>query len=685
MGLALDVSGRLRELREPVDELQRTQRNALVLLAGAALTLLPHFGHLPLWISAGASALLLVRAGLTLWNKPAPPRWVLILLSILAAFGIYRSFGTLVGRDAGVASLVLLAGFKLLEMRARRDLFVVVFLCFFLLLTQFFYGQGLTVFILGLLSVLLLVVSLTLFHAGELPASVLRSSIKDAGKALLVAAPLAILAFVLFPRLSSPLWGLPLDANAGRTGLSETMAIGDVSTVAQSDEIVFRIKFLQGLPSQSQRYFRGPVLARFDGTTWRPLLDASRPEVAVRNIPVDAQRLDQDITLEPQSRPWLFALEQPVVLPTVNGDATRMTREGLMIAPTLSREKMRYSVTSVPMDAWQNIEQLPAGSRARQFYIDLPQGSNPRLLQWAADLRQKIGVSQSDPTPFIAAILKHLHEQPFRYTLEPPELPKLNPIDAFFFDTQAGFCEHYAQAFTVLMRALDFPARVVTGYQGGEVNPVDNRLTIRQLDAHAWVEVWVENRGWIRVDPTGAVAPERIDSGFSASFPTRSFSGTGASGAASWFGWVRSLADATGTSWNDWVVGFGSQRQREFFGKIGMPDMDWEQLLLYLLAAGVIGLGIIALLNRPRRTAASQAARWRKRLAKPFVATSQAPAENEDLRAWQRRIGSNLAAEEATALERAILAFEAQFYAPASATPPALGAAIRQLATARKA
>lgn len=666
----MNIAQRLEEfhvfaqwLRNPVTEVQRAQRNALILLLGATLTLLPHFFHLPLLIWITTTLLLLGRAWLTLQNKPGPHGMWLVLFALVLGGAIWQEFGTVVGREAGVASLVLLAGFKLLEMRARRDLFVIVFLCFFLLLTQFLNEQSFITFLTGCGALVVLISALVMFHSGNAPASTLRAAMRDSLRTLAMAAPLAVLAFFLFPRIAGPLWGMPGDAYAGKTGLSDTMTPGQISKLVQSDETAMRIKFDGSPPPAEQRYFRGPVLTRFDGRTWRAS-DLVAPGLAVR-APANAPIVRQDVTMEPSQHRWLFALEQAIRLPLIDGQQALITRDGTLLNFAPVREKLRYTVESIAGAQMQLSASGSIAPLARPLYIDLPAGFNPRALQWAADLRKQLGVDEAEPQVFINAIMTHFRTQPFRYTLEPPALPR-DTVDAFFFDTRAGFCEHYAQTFVVLMRALDFPARVVTGYQGGEVNPYDGLLTVRQLDAHAWAEVYSPTRGWLRVDPTAAVAPERVEQGFTARFPERAgaLGGTGLQ-MPQWMLRLRNYGDALGTFWGEWVVGYSVEQQRRFFRSIGLQEANWSQLAWVLLGAAGVGMGLIWLWTRPKRPAPQGAAKLRAQLVKTTTAAGLAPLPEEGLQTWAARVAPGLPAAQAALLNRLAALLQTIAYAPA--------------------
>jgi transglutaminase-like putative cysteine protease len=664
-------ASRLGRILSGADDLAREQRNALVLLVGCLCTLLPHLWFLPTWIGALALALLALRGGLTLSNRPPLPKWPLFALAGVAAWGIWSQFGTLIGREAGVASLVLLTGAKLLEMRARRDLFVTVFLCFFLLFTQFLYGQTIPIFLLGLVAVVVLVFALTLFHSGSLPVRSLRLSLTDSFKMLLIAAPLALVVFYLFPRAASPLWGVPQSSQQARTGLSDSMSPGDVTRLAQNDAVVMRVEFPGGIPPNAQRYFRGPVLTQFDGRTWRP--DTSFTALLPVRPPAPeegATQVLQTITLEPQQTPWLFALEHPIALPALSGSTVTLTGDGLLLTSRPQTERVRYAVSSQPGGVWRAETDIDIEPILRQRYTNLPAGFNPRAMTWATELRNRIGVNVGDPQPFINALLAHIREQPYRYTLEPPALGR-DSVDEFFFDTRAGFCEHYAQAFVVLMRAMDFPARVVTGYQGGDVNPVDGVLLVRQRDAHAWAEVWFAGRGWVRVDPTAAVAPSRVESGFGSVFPERAGATLGGFNAPDWVNRLRNWADAIDTAWSVWVVNYGGQTQRDLLGKLGIEDLDWQKILLWLLGLGTAAMALIWWLTRPRLPKPDEASRLMRSLRSTFEREGLAPEPAEPLSAWRKRIAAQLDARRLALLDRTISAIERALYGPLSTSEQA--------------
>lgn len=568
--------------------MSRDKADTLLLLAACILILAPHAEHLPGWITLACGALLMWRGWITFRGNRMPPRWLLMPIAVLAMAGVYVTYKTFFGREAGVTMLVLLLAFKLLEMRARRDLFVVVFLSFFLMLTNFFYSQTIGAAVMMVTAVvLLLTAQLSFQYTGAAPPLKRRLALG----ALIVglAIPLTLVLFILFPRIQGPLWGLPGDAQAGRTGLSDSMAPGNLSNLALSGEIAFRVRFIDPAPPKSKLYWRGPVLGNYDGRTWTPLqprANAIRPIVVrPRGEPIRYQ-----VTLEPNGRRWLFALGLPQATPQVANNPARITSDLQIVTRRPIDQRIRYDAASyIDFDLQPN--ESPDVLRS---WLELPPGFNPRTLAFAARLRSRFNSEME----MINAVLGFFRTEKFSYTLEPPLLGQ-HAVDEFLFSTRAGFCEHYASAFVVLMRALDIPARVVTGYQGGEINHVDGFMTVRQSDAHAWAEVWLKDRGWVQVDPTAAVAPDRVEKNLTSVIPPRLFGGlvTLDGGKNSWLSKLQGLRqnwDAVTNTWNQWVLNYTPDRQRSFIQSLGFDNADWRTLVALMFGLGATVMAIIA-------------------------------------------------------------------------------------------
>ncbi|MET0964720.1 MAG: DUF3488 and transglutaminase-like domain-containing protein [Noviherbaspirillum sp.] len=567
--------------------LPRDKSDTLLLIGACALVMMPHAWHLPAWVTLAASALLLWRGWVTFRGNRMPARWLLLPVVALLMAGVYFSYRTFLGREAGVCMLVLLLALKLLEMRARRDLFVVIFLSFFVLLTNFFYSQTIATALLAAAGVVaILSAQMSFQFTGAHPP--LRVRLGMALRLFALAVPLTLVLFVFFPRIQGPFWGMPGDANGSRTGLSDSMEPGKISELTLSPEIAFRVRFLDPVPPQAALYWRGPVLGDYDGRRWTPLgkaLPASR-KVEGRSRPVRYQ-----VTQEASGRNSLFALDLPTATPRLEHHAVHIQPDFQMLSNQPVTERIRYELAS-SLDYRLQADESPVALRD---WMQLPAGFNPRTHEFATRLRAQSG----NDMDLVNAVLQMFREQRFSYTLRPPLLGR-HGVDEFLFSTRAGFCEHYAGAFVVLMRILDIPARVVTGYQGGELNKVDGYLTVRQSDAHAWAEVWLAGRGWVRVDPTAAVAPDRVERNQAAALPQGAFGKLifldGPSGP--WLAALQKLRDnrdAVNNAWNQWVLDYTPARQRGFLQSLGIDDPDWATLAALALTLGAAVTALIAL------------------------------------------------------------------------------------------
>jgi len=573
-------------------------RSALIwLLAALVLAAAPHASELPIWLSVLFATVAGWRGFIALRGKSLPPRWLLLLLALLAGAGVLIDYRTLFGRDAGVALMVAMAACKLLETRVLRDGVVLVFLGYLLVMSNLLYSQEIPMVAYLFAAVLVMLAAQALIHR---PHAGLRgvAPLRLAGMMVLQAIPVMLVLFILFPRIPGPLWGLPKDAYKGRTGLSDEMMPGTVSELVRSDTVAFRARFASATPPPNQRYWRGPVLWSFDGRRW------TRHEELPANTPTsfvaEGAAVDYSVILEPSNRRWLFALDLPARLPPRAG----MTASFQLLRDQPINEVYRYEMRSYPN---YRTGELTTAERLRG--LQLPARGNPRARALAAQWRERMTRSEDR----VGAALALFREQAFYYTLSPPLLGR-DSVDDFLFRTRQGFCEHYASAFVFLMRAAGVPARVVTGYQGGERNAFGGYLIVRQSDAHAWAEVWLKGRGWTRVDPTGAVAPNRIQEGLYAAvtdpdaLPFLIRRGGGSE-------WLHQLAmswDSLNNSWNEWVLAYGPDRQKEFLSGLGFGPVDWADMTVAMtVALGGLGLLVVGL-------------RWRSRVPRDPV-----------VRAWQ--------------------------------------------------
>ncbi|MBS0320014.1 MAG: DUF3488 domain-containing transglutaminase family protein [Proteobacteria bacterium] len=574
---------------------------------------LPQAPWLPAWIAVFGITLVGLRMVFATRDARRPqatptriPSWALVVFAVAAAWFVRASFGGhLAGRDPSVAFLFILVGIKFLEARTRRDGTLLACLAMFMLITPFLANQSAWAALAMLPALVILGATLEAL-ARTAPLVAPRAALKRSALLIAQGIPLAAILFVVFPRLSAPLWGLPQDY-AAQTGLSDTMSPGMISELSQSDAVAFRVDFDGEPPPPAQRYWRGPVLTRFDGRTWSAIPQRGP------GAPVDAQgAIQYTVTLEPSFKPWLFALEQAVGPPQITGGAddpgarsVQLTADRQIVARLPVREVTRYVQRSALGTHFASASDLDV-----RLARALPPG-NPRAKALAADLRARY----PDDREYAAAILRMFHDEAFVYTLTPPLLPT-DPVDMFLFDERRGFCEHFASAFTFLLRAAGIPARVVTGYQGGEINPRGGYMIVRQSDAHAWTEAYIDGE-WRRYDPTAAVAPNRIERGLS--------SAVGAGEPVPLFarlesGWLKSMqlaVDALNHAWERDVIGFNQSRQRELWRDLRL-NTDNAPWVVGSLAAviGAWGAVLLAWMAWRRRTEAREVLLWQAACAR---------------------------------------------------------------------
>lgn len=623
--------------------LPRDTRDSFFLLAVITAVIAPHADHLPWWSTALTSLVLLWRGLLAARQSPLPSRWWLGAVIVLYTGLTWLTFRTVIGREAGITLLVMLMALKTLELRARRDAFVVFFLGFFLVLTQFLYSQALLMAVWSLAALwgLLAAVVLAQMPSTELQGlPSIRVAARRAASTTALGLPVMVLLFVLFPRIA-PLWGVPTES-IGKTGLSNQLEFGAMNEIANDESIAMRLKFDGPVPPPDQRYFRGPVLTRFDGKTWRAP-DARPGQGWLRGrdtLATTGPALRYEMTLEPLRIPLLPLLEMS---PGAVGSELTLADLPLTRGPELQwlsprpiTERLRFNASAHLR--WQAGEQRNRVQLASD--VELPPGANPRTLAWAARLAGEPQFAGLAPGPraerLAAALLEHIRSQDFTYTLTPGRYGVESPhvIDEFWLDRRLGFCEHFASAFVVLMRAMDVPARIVTGFQGWDAEPQDGYLVVRNANAHAWAEFWVEGRGWVRSDPTAAVAPNRVVQGLA----LRPEPGVlGQFNPTLWRA-VRGSWETLNNRWQQLVLNYSRQNQFDLLKSLGFSQPDWTALgqamagVILVLALG--GVGWIRWSSRPHDAWTRQRARITAHLARAGVAV---PA-HESPAAWAHRL-----------------------------------------------
>lgn len=559
-------------------------RNALLwLLIAQMLVIAPHLFHIPLWI-AGLwvfCALWRIQVYRTRWQLPRSIVKVAMMTS--AAFAVYLSRGSLIGLDAGVALLVTAFTLKLVELRSRRDALVLVFLGFFAVVTSYLYDDSLLAALYSLLPVTALLAAWSGLQQATGSSQALQGLWRSLGL-LGQAIPLAIVLFLFFPRME-PLWSLPQPGEKAKTGLSGHMSPGDIAELSQSTELAFRATFDGDIPPRNQLYWRALTMPLFDGRGWRISGFGTEQPAGYWQRSGPAQ--DYTVVMQASNRPWLYSL-----------DISESSQPGVHLLDDFRLQRNRPVQRTYLYEArvWPQAIAEPALSpRARRQNLQLPRHGNPRSRAWARQLREQF----ADDRQLVNNLLEHFYREPYHYTLKPPRLGEHN-IDEFLFDTRRGFCEHYSSSMTFLLRAAGVPARIVTGYQGGEINTAGNYVQVRQMDAHAWVEYWLPELGWQRVDPTFQVAPERIEQGVQEALSSEAdlfdmplLSPIRYRNVA-WLNSLRMGWENLNHGWQVRVLGYQGDRQqawlRQLFGQV-----NWQHIGLGLVAAVALILGLLAL------------------------------------------------------------------------------------------
>lgn len=548
------------------------------LLGSMAAVIVLHISHLALWISFFVLIIGSWRFYLAKKELPLPSLWLILPIAVAAVMGISFSYHGFFGRDASVALLCVMLALKWMESGSRRDYILVVFLGYFLTINAFLFTQSLLVGTYMIVPITALTATLVgISHPnGQLSA---KFQTQMAGKMLLQGLPLMLALFILFPRVPGPLWGVPRDAYSGMTGLSDNMQPGNISKLSLSGAVAFRAEFKEKVPNSNQLYWRGPVLWHFDGRSWR--MSSQNLPIARESLDVTGEPLQYTITLEPHNRNWLFMLDMPRSLPP----DSLVTRDMQILSKSPIRTRIRYDgISSLNYTLAAELS-----DRERDLALQIPDDENPQSIA----LAKSWVTAKQTPEQIVQTALTMFNQEKFTYTLSPPILGR-NPVDDFLFNTRRGFCEHFSSSFVYLMRVAGIPARVVTGYQGGEINPVGNYLIVRQSDAHAWAEVWLKGKGWVRIDPTAAVSPSRVELGLASAIPESTALPLMA---RKDFPLLRKLYlnwDAVNNGWNQWVLGYDQKRQMELFEKLTGSQMSWQDFTLAMVICITFVSGVIS-------------------------------------------------------------------------------------------
>lgn len=637
------------------------------LLVAQALVILPHLQHLPLWIVGFWLGCAAWRIQVYRMRANYPNGLAKMALVIAAAAGVWLSRGSLIGLDAGVVLLIAAFVVKLVELKTRRDALVLILLGFFAVATSYLFDASMLAALFSLLPVTALLAALIGLQQSSFAEGPWRT-LRLATGLLAQAVPLMLLLFLLFPRMG-PLWSLPMPGGQASTGLSDSMAPGDFVELSQSAELAFRVRFDGAPPPQEQLYWRALTLENFDGERWTQGWRAQ--SATTPSWTRQGQSLSYQVIMQPSSRPWLFGLD---VIGDGPGDARLMSDFRLERKEPV-QEVLMYRASSWP----QALRESDSSATALRRDLQLPVRGNPRSRAWAKELHERY----PQPEQLVQAVLRHFHDQPYAYTLRPPATGD-ERIDGFLFDTRRGFCEHYAGAMTFVLRAAGIPARVVTGYQGGELNPDGGYLLVHQFDAHAWVEYWQAGKGWRSVDPTFQVAPSRIERGLEDALAGEgSFLADSPFSLARYrgFGLLNRLRlgwDNLNYDWQRWVLGYQGEQQalvlRNWFGTL---DPVWIGIAL-VGGCGLL-LGLLALwLFKPWRHARDPQLRQFSRFERMLAAHGLQRAAGEGPRAFAERAMRQLPAQAAD-IAAFLGAFERQRYGQAASAPGELRSRLMRL------
>jgi transglutaminase-like putative cysteine protease len=556
----------------------------------SGLAILPHGLHLPIQLNLYLLLLFLWRFASLHYPRLQPGRWILVLATLGGVILVFNQFHTVIGRDAGVALLAVMMMLKSLEVRKRRDLYITVFISYFVIITHFLFDQSMAIALYLILIMVCLSTLLVEINRVKPPQHWFDPVIRT-GIITLQAVPIALILFVIFPRMTQPLWNLGIGAS-GKTGHSDRVIPGQISQLVESPEVAFRVTFDREPPPPQERYWRGLVIWDTDGIVW---YNDPRRQQSVRKIQFNIPgEHSYEVFLEAHHKSWLYALDLPI---KTAAKASLTTAFELYHANSVN-QSLQYKVSSTTVK--QNRILLP-GMQERA--LELADNVTQRQLELVDQWRSKT----DNPSEIVELALAHFHNQPFVYTLTPPRYLD-NPIDEFLFEGREGFCEHYATTFTQLMRIAGIPARLILGYQGGEFNDMGDYFIIRQYDAHAWSEVWLDEFGWKRIDPTAAVAPERIrfqirnimsEQGSPVTFHLDSSGILGSTMRR-----IAHMLDNANVQWRRWVIGYSREHQFSLmrnFGFDALSRLQWGIITVVLIAIPLLLVGMRLVLSGKRK------------------------------------------------------------------------------------
>ncbi len=575
----------LKKKTNSIDYHALSSKQVFWILLSVVISISPHLPRLPIWF--GFLTIVVVSSRwLTATKKLDPmPKLMVAFITIMLSLAIIYFQGFKLNREISVTILSTMTVLKLLETWHKRDAWMVVTLCYFVILTRFFYSQDMVLVFYLLISVAVITHTLYVLQHQNSKNYLEKKEIKQTLGLLMTGLPLAALFFLFFPRLGTPIWGSPDFFGSGKTGISEEMSPGSISQLFNDDSTAFRVTFDGEIPSNPQLYWRGPVLWDFDGKTWSR---NKNKRIVHRPKPFEDTgiQVSYEVELEPTGQHFFFALDYVTDVPT----EAELLSDSQLISKIKINQLSHYKATSI-LKTYNPYELLSIDALKRLTL--LPEGFNDKT----SNMMQQWKSLNLSPEQLINKALLLFARDEFYYSYSPPLLSG-DTVDQFLFETKSGFCEHYASAFTVMMRAAGLPARVVTGYQGGILN--NDYLLVKQSDAHAWSEVWIKDKGWLRVDPTAAVSPERVEKGSQALMSQNSRSWHDTS-------WARKLGeryDGMRHKWNKWVRDYNAVKQQALFEVFGFDSQNSKSIVIVLgviMIATTLFVLLFLYITRPRR------------------------------------------------------------------------------------
>ncbi len=605
--------------------LKNNQRTLVFLLSSIGLITFPHFWHIPLSIITFFYALLLWRF-IGIWKSHWLPHKIIVLLIMLGGIALLLNhFRSFLGRDAGTSLFVIALALKLLEIKKDRDLYLICYLAFIVASSQFLFGQSMLMALYILLVCCALFTSLIIINSQQSKPVV---AIKKSATILAQALPMTLVLFFLFPRIQTPDWVFLNDTNTNAiTGLSDTLDPGSITSLALSPELAFRVKFENNnIPPPRQRYWRGPVYSYTDGKRWTESQQYINPSY-MDTPKYKGKAYKYTLLLEPQIKNWIYTLDMPAQF---SSGLYKNPRHQLLTQKQ-SNNRREYQLVSYPHYNTGYITKAEFRENTQ-----LPYPASQKIITFIKQLKG----FNSSPEDFIKTLLDYFRTEDFYYTLKPP-LMKQKPIETFLFENRRGFCSHYATTFVYLMRVAHIPARVIGGYQGGEFNSIGKFLEVRQADAHAWAEVWLENKGWTRVDPTAAVAPERIERGVDINKQIAqglvNFMSINNSNAYSWFKKSHQLLQSLDYNWQRWVIHYDTGNQANFLSSLGIKNL---KIMLYWMMGliGFITLCLTIYLFKNNDTSIDKASFYYQKFCKKLAKVGLQRQPNEGANDFYTRI-----------------------------------------------